>query len=818
MTGFPLYLFGLLLVAAWVLRSRRASLMALVGLWWAGLLLAKIVPGLLAASELGAAIPRAIPQLIGSIGALILLRALAGFTLWGREDSKRMRIFAAGFVLSLLLGGIIPPSRTGLALLPAIPWLWTARWRKDVGATKLALISLTGLVSIFAMPLAFGGDVAMREQPVFKGIGQIWALGLSFSLAYGLVLLGGSATRIHLSIRRIGRRLFVSHLLSGVVPLVLAVTFVLVASALFLSTYRGTIAQRLLEIASTAATRSMAHDLAVFGEVRTPPFGEETAGQILLSRAEGGPIRTAGGSLAFPADTLLSADYSSRDALLLWDGEGLYLRARIDTVVAGRAVRAEALAPVDSLRMVRMSGILGVPVRVSPLVHVMRSGSGVTIGLGDEHRERPGDLGAGERRAADLPRRVEGRDAEDAALVADSADSLMRPERGGSIGPPRLKGSDLPGGAIASCLEWTGSGLLRTMVPISSSSGIGEPLLALFPIAKENPLAIVVLVVLGVIALFFIAAIWITISMVAGMGRTITRTVRALTDATGALRRGDLGYRIPIEGHDELWRVATNFNDMAEGLERMREMEREGQRREEELRLARAIQDRLLPAGPPAVEGVELAGLSLPAREIGGDYYDYIVLDGGLVGITVADVSGKGTPAALLMSTFRASLRSQDLAQLGPAEVLGRVNRFIHSSVDPGKFITAFLCLFNPATGELRYANAGHDPPLLLQKDGTIVPLTGGGLILGMLPQIVYEEARADVPPDSLLAIFTDGVTEARDPDGGFFGPESLERVLLATQGDPCVDVLRRVVDEIQAFAGESPQSDDITLVLARRR
>jgi serine phosphatase RsbU (regulator of sigma subunit) len=139
--------------------------------------------------------------------------------------------------------------------------------------------------------------------------------------------------------------------------------------------------------------------------------------------------------------------------------------------------------------------------------------------------------------------------------------------------------------------------------------------------------------------------------------------------------------------------------------------------------------------------------VSLPAREVGGDYYDYLVLDDGLLGIAVADVSGKGAPAALLMSTFRAALRSQDLARLGPAEVLARVNRFIHSSVDPGRFITAFLGLLDSSTGEFRYANAGHDVPLTVRHDGTTGELAGGGLILGLLPRIAYDEARATLDP-----------------------------------------------------------------------
>jgi len=321
------------------------------------------------------------------------------------------------------------------------------------------------------------------------------------------------------------------------------------------------------------------------------------------------------------------------------------------------------------------------------------------------------------------------------------------------------------------------------------------------------------------IAALFIAAVWITISMVAAMGRSITRSVHVLTAATAALREGKLGHRIAIEGEDELWRVAGSFNEMAEGLERMRAMELTNERLEEELRLARRIQERLLPEAPPILDRLELAGLSLPARHVGGDYFDYIPIDGGRrVVVAVADVSGKGVGAALLMSSFRASLRSQDLDKFGPAHASAILNRFVCGSVDPGKFITAFLAILDPATGEIRYVNAGHEPPILLRPDGEIAELDRGGLIMGAFAQADYEEGSIEMPPGSLLAIFTDGVTEARNVQGGFLGDEPLRNILRRSEGASCAQLLQRVVSEITAFAGDEPQSDDITLLLARRR
>jgi sigma-B regulation protein RsbU (phosphoserine phosphatase) len=303
------------------------------------------------------------------------------------------------------------------------------------------------------------------------------------------------------------------------------------------------------------------------------------------------------------------------------------------------------------------------------------------------------------------------------------------------------------------------------------------------------------------------------------MGRSITRSVHVLTAATAALREGKLDHRIAIEGEDELWRVAGSFNAMAEGLERMRAMELTNERLEEELRVARRIQERLLPEAPPILDRLELAGLSLPARHVGGDYFDYIPIDGGRrVAVAVADVSGKGVGAALLMSSFRASLRSQDLDRIGPGHASAILNRFVCGSVDPGKFITAFLAILDPATGEIRYVNAGHEPPILLRPDGGIAELDRGGLIMGAFAQAEYEEGTMEMPPGSLLAIFTDGVTEARNAQGGFLGDEPLRSILRSSGDASCALLLQSVVSAITAFAGDEPQSDDITLLLARRR
>lgn len=238
---------------------------------------------------------------------------------------------------------------------------------------------------------------------------------------------------------------------------------------------------------------------------------------------------------------------------------------------------------------------------------------------------------------------------------------------------------------------------------------------------------------------------------------------------------------------------------------------------EGELDLARQIQARLLPAEPPVLARTELAGHSAPARQVGGDYFDFLPMDNDRVGLIVADVSGKGVPAALLMSSFRAALHSQDLED-GPAHTFSHLNTFLFRSVEPGRFVTAFLAIFDTNTGCLTYSNAGHNPPYIIRSSGEMPLLHEGGLVLGLFEKTHYEQAEVHLQPGDLLALFTDGVTEATNEDEDFWGEERLAELLRAHRNDPCRRILRLILEEVRNFSGEQGQSDDITLVLARWR
>lgn len=774
----PLVYFACLaFVALWLRARPRLSLRATLGLWWLGILLTRVAPGLLPAlqSKAPGDSEPADSNLVlglGAIGSILLLRALLNLLLWGRPRSRKSWILGSIFLLGVVFG-VFGGHQSWLTALLIIPFAAWVRWRSDVGAAGLTLATITGSISLILCAISWG-TTSGPEGSLSFGLLRIREAASRAALLYSLIAIVPVSTRIHLSIRSIGRRLVVSHLLAGLVPGALAVTFVLTTCALYLSTYRGELGVGVLAEMSEEARGRLARYLSLPEQDRPFPYGEETFGQSVLMLREGEDSRITGAPIPFSADSLLRTDISSREVPLLSSSGVLYLRARVDTVLDGRALRVEALAPVDSMRMVRISRVLGVPVRVSPGMRVSRNGGGVSIGTGDSTASE-------------------------------------------SIGPPRPEGRGLPGGTIVPCLFRIGGAWEQRAIPLSSSAGVWEPFRSLFSTARANPLAVMVLIVLGLIAFLFIGAIGITAAMVYRMGGTITDAVRALTQATSALGAGKLDYRIPIEGKDELWSVAGSFNEMAVGLQRVREMELETERLEEELRLARQIQNRLLPAAAPVLDHFELAGKSLPAREVGGDYFDYILLADGRIGLAVADVSGKGAGAALLMSSFRASLRSQDLAGQGPARTLAALNRFVCSSVDPGKFITAFLAVLDPRTGELLYANGGHEPPLLMKDGKTLRELSEGGLILGAFAQADYEEGNVQMPSGSILAIFTDGVTEAQNMQGDFFGSERLMEVLASPDSQPCPALLQRILDEIQSFAGDAPQSDDITLLLARK-
>ncbi|MDX1418686.1 MAG: GAF domain-containing SpoIIE family protein phosphatase [Rubricoccaceae bacterium] len=246
----------------------------------------------------------------------------------------------------------------------------------------------------------------------------------------------------------------------------------------------------------------------------------------------------------------------------------------------------------------------------------------------------------------------------------------------------------------------------------------------------------------------------------------------------------------------------------------------EKERLEEELRLARSIQERLLPRDLPAVEGVDLAALALASRHVAGDYFDLLPLTSGRLLVAVADVSGKGAPAALLMANVQALLRLLAQTFDGTASLAAataRINRVVCENTEATAFITFFWGVLDAATGRFRYVNAGHNPPRLVRANGAVEPLEAGGLILGVLPHVAYEEGEATLAPGDHLALYTDGVTEALSPADEEYTEDRLDAVLVRGRDETAAALLDAVRDDVRAWADGRPFNDDLTLLVLKR-
>ena len=243
----------------------------------------------------------------------------------------------------------------------------------------------------------------------------------------------------------------------------------------------------------------------------------------------------------------------------------------------------------------------------------------------------------------------------------------------------------------------------------------------------------------------------------------------------------------------------------------------EKERYERELELAAAIQGEILPRSLPEVAGVELAAANIPARHIGGDYYDFFALSRGRLGFLVADVSGKGIPAALLVSTVHAAVHLQIDQADTIAELVQRIDRHLRRFAATRKFLTLFFGVLEPDTGMLRYVSAGHNPALLVRKNGGTDHLESTGVPVGMLPNSSWKEGTRVMGPVDLLCVYSDGLTEAVNSLDEEYGLDRLSREIESRRDHPAKALCGEILDSVEQFANEMPQYDDQTLMLLRR-
>ena len=250
-------------------------------------------------------------------------------------------------------------------------------------------------------------------------------------------------------------------------------------------------------------------------------------------------------------------------------------------------------------------------------------------------------------------------------------------------------------------------------------------------------------------------------------------------------------------------------------LEEIEQQARERERVEQDLRVARRIQQASLPKEVPEVQGWQINPHYQPAREVGGDFYDFLELEDGRLGLAVGDATGHGVPAALVMSTTCGMLRAVALSVDSPGEVLVRVNEALSDRIPPSMFVTCFYAILEPKSGRLLYANAGHDLPYVRRGKGA-EELRARGMPLGLMPGMSYEEKEIRLGAGEAALFYSDGLVEAHNPEGEMFGFPRL-RALVAehAEGEPLVDFL---IEKLYSFVGEGwEQEDDITLVTLQR-
>ena len=266
----------------------------------------------------------------------------------------------------------------------------------------------------------------------------------------------------------------------------------------------------------------------------------------------------------------------------------------------------------------------------------------------------------------------------------------------------------------------------------------------------------------------------------------------------------------------EEWGAGTGRSELLG--QRLEQEIRERERVEQELQVARSIQQASLPEEVPKLEGWQITPYYRPAREVGGDFYDFHLLSEGRMGLVVGDATGKGVPAALVMSTTCGMLQlaARALGSPSPGEVLAQVNEALLARIPTNMFVTCFYAILDPQSGSLSYANAGHDPPYIRRSDATAEELRATGMPLGLMPGMGYEEEVASLREGESVLFYSDGLVEAHDPQGEMFGFPRLRELVAEYGKEGSLEGF--LMEELYSFVGEGwEQEDDITLLILRR-
>jgi sigma-B regulation protein RsbU (phosphoserine phosphatase) len=702
------------------------------------------------------------------------------------------------------------------------------------------LIGLGGAVKLVLLALTLGGDGAGKTLQVISSIG-----GACLAVGVGIVLYGLiNVARRHL-LWRVRRKLILSYIFIGVVPALLIVTFfVLIGLLLFANLSSYLIRAELREFAADATL--IAHSAAL----EIGPATDLARIRGVLDRRQAAALTTYPGfSLAVVPLTpgrcnLRASPLAGRAPSAAAHPTG----SLVAPIAAGLWQHQDAPRTLpDWIPCEGFSGLLAYQIPLS--VKTVETGT-LPNGGADDMRmlvrgvSFPDGPAPGFAVIVDLPvtevvkARLQDQTTIEigpATLVA--GDDPIVPARGrsmsvGQLPPPAATAAParkfrFPSVAVLDLVDWnTGQNLaLALQIGMNAADIYGRLSSAQGSRGKRIFVDLLTFSLLVVAGLFLIIQAG-ALGMGMALARSITGSVHELFAGTERVRQGDFGHRITVRARDQLGELADSFNSMTASIEDLLRQQQEKKRLEEEMRLAREIQTSLLPSGPLSSPGLDIAAVCVPAREVGGDYYDVLPLRDGRVGLLVADVSGKGMSAALYMAEMKGLILSLSEIHQSPRDLLIAANRIISHHLDSRSFITMTYAVFDPAAHAMTYARAGHTPLIVLQNDAgrdrRAQLLAPDGMVVGLRIddgerfEALLQEETLRLAHGDLLVFFTDGISEAMNAESDCFGEPRLCH-LVEEHGHLTLEELReRILREIDAFVGGAPQHDDMTMILVK--
>lgn len=707
------------------------------------------------------------------------------------------------------------------------------------GATERLLQSFAGRALLVGLGLKVLAILATAIGLAMNGfISGIDAIG-SVSVAVGgasFLWVGITAARRRL-LWRVRRKLIISYIFIGFIPAILIVAFFLLGGFLLFANFSSYLVQnRLSEMSEHALAIADATAL----EVRLAE-GRDLRG-ILARRQRAFASDTPSASLALiPMEAACGDDAARRN-----------VRRPLNVVAAGPWSHLDA--PREVPGWIGCEGFAGLlaytidaPSAVSPTqaggsAPATAGGSGAGSSAGVRLFVRavalPQGVTSGYAVVVDLPvdEAIKTRLRTDTSVeltgvqVVSGGEQLLRGRVTAAdvAAVPTTGGMPQPAVSFLPHRDWTSGqlGTVQVLMQLDIRRLFARLLEAQGSVQGQSLGRVFVFVLLFVGALFLVIQA-VAVIMGLALARSITGSVHELFVGTVKVQQGDFRHRIAVTARDQLGALAESFNSMTGSIENLLIEAAEKKRLEEELRIAHEIQMSLLPQAPASIPGLSIAALCVPAREVGGDYYDFLPLDDGRLGFLIADVAGKGTSAALYMAELKGLMLSLSRTYSSPRELLIMANRLIAAHLDARSFITMTYAVIDRQARTLTYARAGHTPLLYLPgPDGATAPgvrlLVPDGLVLGLkiddgtIFERLLVEQTIPLRTGDVFLLYTDGLTEAMNATDDCYGDQRLSQLVEEHGHLPCQELRERMVRDVEAFVGEAPQHDDMTLILMK--